>query len=106
MEKLRSYYRAILCFIVVIGLSLTGCGNSNQKAYEYDKGYDDAWDRKQPPSNWPSKEYKEGYANGREDIYLYDLGYDDAIDKKKVTYAENLFYMDGYKDGGKNLTKF
>ena len=88
-----------LFFMVLFGLlCLSGCGNSDEK---WEKGYENAWDGFESSSFWTSKEEQEGYEEGLSNSSSYDEGYDDAIDRKKPKYRNDLFYMDGYRDGKK-----
>ena len=51
-----------LLAIVVLGLLLSGCGDS---ASDYDKGYEDAWEGYSPKKS--SNSYMEGYEDGEFD---------------------------------------
>ena len=96
-------FRSITICIMVFafGFFLKGCGKSSR--YDYDKGYDAAWDGEEAPSSyWASKEENYGYEQGIEDSWMYDVGYDDGYKGKRPRYFNNPYYMDGYKDGKKD----
>ncbi|MCK4651203.1 hypothetical protein KAT08_03470 [Candidatus Babeliales bacterium] len=82
-------------FIIIVGFLLLF--NSNDKD-QYDKGYETAWQDKEP-SVWANKQEKNGYYDGLDDSWMYDEGYDDGLHKKSKRYPNNSFYIEGYKDG-------
>lgn len=70
----------IIVVIAVISIFYFFCGNS--RAYEYDKGYESAWNGEKAPSSFfTSKEEKEGHEHGLDDVWMYDTGYYDATNK-------------------------
>lgn len=89
----------ITFLLLIIGLFITGCDSNS--GYEYDNGYESAWNEEKAPTRWSSKEYKEGYEQGLQDAAMYDEGYYDGYNKKKCAYPNDPDYMDGYKDGKK-----
>lgn len=85
---------SILYFIASI---CTGVMGYNYQAY--DQGYEAAWEGKEAPSKWASKEVQAGYEEGLYDAYSYDDGYYDGYHHQKSTDWDDPFYQDGYKDG-------
>ena len=89
------------CFVLMsIGLLLCSCGNDDR--YDYDKGYEAAWNGENEPGYLSSKKYGAGYQQGIEDAAAYDDGYYDGYNKKKARYPNDPDYMDGFKDGCKS----
>ena len=91
----------VFCLLlIVIGFGVSSCGNNS--GYEYDNGYEAAWNEDGEPTMFSSKDYREGYQQGLEDADVYDEGYYDGYNKKKSKYPKDHDYMDGYKDGKKD----
>ncbi|MEG0287048.1 MAG: hypothetical protein RSB82_04895 [Victivallaceae bacterium] len=86
-------------FVVLLVMSLTACNNDTN---QYDSGYEAAWDgKKEPSSIWSTKNQRNGYQDGIADAHMYDEGYYDGKNKHKPKYFNDVFYMDGFKDGKK-----
>lgn len=92
-----------LFFSAAVGLCLVGCDKDSR--YDYDNGYEAAWDESAEPSWYSSKEYKDGYEQGKEDAEVYDMGYFDGYNKEKCAYPKDPDYMDGFKDGVKTRNR-
>lgn len=88
-----------LAIVPVFSLLLTGCdGNSG---YDYDSGYESAWEEGSAPTRFSSQQYRDGYEQGLQDAAMYDEGYYDGYNKKRCAYPNDPDYMDGYRDGKK-----
>jgi hypothetical protein len=88
----------VACLLLLsLGFTVASCGDGNR--YDYDKGYESAWDDEKAPSRFSSKEYHEGYQQGLEDAAAYDDGYYDGYNNKRPRFPKDIDYMDGYKDG-------
>lgn len=85
--------------LISVGMLFCGCGSDDR--YDYDKGYESAWDGDDKPSMFSSKNYKEGYRQGQDDAAMYEDGYYDGYNKKKARHPKDPDYMDGFKDGCK-----
>lgn len=86
--------------LLIIGFALSGCGDGNR--YDYDNGYESAWNDEKAPSRFSSTEYSEGYQQGLEDGAAYDNGYYDGYNNKRPRFPKDIDYMDGYNDGKKD----
>lgn len=86
--------------LLTIGIVLYGCDGSN--SYDYNTGYEAAWNEDNQPNIFSSKKYIDGYQQGLEDAAMYDDGFYDGYNKKKARYPKDQDYMDGFKDGNKN----
>lgn len=86
--------------LIAIGLVWYGCGSNDR--YDYDKGYEAAWNGEDEPGMFSSKKYGAGYQQGLEDAAAYDDGYYDGYNKNKARCPKDPDYMDGFKDGCKN----
>lgn len=84
-------------FLLIIGFALAGCGDGDR--YDYDNGYESAWNDEKAPSRFSSKECREGYQQGLADAVAYDDGYYDGYNNKRPAFPKDIDYMDGYKDG-------
>ncbi len=86
-------------FLSFVFVLVTGCDSNNQ--YDYDNGYESAWNEEGEPSRFSSQNYREGYEQGQQDAAVYDDGYYDGYNRKKPEYLNDIDYMDGYKDAKK-----
>ena len=86
--------------LFIFGLTVVSCGDGNR--YDYDKGYESAWNDEKAPSRFSSKECREGYQQGLADAAAYDDGYYDGYNKKHPRFPKDIDYMDGYNDGKKD----
>lgn len=86
--------------IVAFAVCLIGC--DSDRRYDYDNGYEAAWDESEEPSWYSSHKYKDGYEQGKIDSAYYDDGYYDGRNNKKCAFPKDPDYMDGYKDGCKD----
>ena len=73
-----------LLAIVVLGLFLSGCGDSSS---DYDKGYEDAWEGYSPKKS--SDSYLEGYEDGEFDADCYHYKRNEFWDKYKRLGCRN-----------------
>lgn len=90
--------KTLVNFLAFFGvLFFSGCDGSN--GYDYDSGYEDAWEEKEESSWFTSKEYRAGYEQGQIDTRVYYIGYEDGYDGRRTKYTNDLDYMDGFKDG-------
>lgn len=85
--------------LLAIGIFFFGC--ENDRKYDFDKGYEAAWNEENEPTRFSSQEYIDGYEQGLDDAAMYDEGYYDGYNKKVARYPKDFDYMDGYKDGCK-----
>lgn len=86
-------------FAILFALGLSACSND---ANHYNTGYKAAWNGEEKPSSvWSTKQQIDGYQDGLDDADMYDEGYYDGKNKNKPKYFNDLFYMDGFKDGKK-----
>ena len=93
--------KSFSCFMMIlVGMLLYGCGSDDR--YDYDKGYEAAWNGEDEPGMFSSKKCGAGYQQGLEDAAAYDDGYYDGCNKKKAKYPKDPDYMDGFKDGCKS----
>jgi len=96
--RIRNKTLLILPFLFSLFL-LTSCDDNSR--YDYDYGYEAAWDGEKEPSRFSSQQYRDGYEQGMQDAAMYDDGYYDGYNKKKCAYPKDPDYMDGFKDGCK-----
>lgn len=85
--------------LIFVGVLLTSCDGNN--GYDYDNGYESAWEEKGAPTRFSSQQYRDGYEQGLQDAAMYDEGYYDGYNKIKCAYPKDPDYMDGFKDGKK-----
>jgi hypothetical protein len=88
-----------LLLLPLIGVCFAGCDSNS--GYDYDNGYESAWEGEGAPTSFSSQKYRDGYEQGLQDAAMYDEGYYDGYNKKKCAYPSDPDYMDGYKDGKK-----
>lgn len=92
--------KQFLCLMLIsVGMFLCSCGRDER--YDYDKGYEAAWNEEEP-DRFSSKKFGAGYQQGLEDAAAYNDGYYDGYNKKKAQYPRDPDYMDGFKDGFKD----
>ena len=57
-----------LLLLPILGIFLVGCdGNSG---YDYDDGYESAWEEGSAPTRFSSQKYRDGYEQGLQDAVL------------------------------------
>jgi len=91
MNKSRLSFLTLIC----LGLCFSGCDTDR---YDYDEGYEAAWNEENPPSRFATDEYRVGYQQGLMDAAMYDEGYYDGYEKNRPKYPKDPDYMDGYYD--------
>ncbi len=85
-----------LILFPLLGFCLVGCDSNS--GYDYDNGYEAAWESEGSPTRFSNQEYRDGYEQGLQDAVMYDEGYYDGNEGKKPKYPKDIDYMDGYKD--------
>lgn len=88
-----------LHLLLLIGLTFVGCDNNR---YDYDNGYEAAWNDEDEPTWFSNEKYCQGFQQGQEDAALYDDGFYDGCKNKRAKYPHDLDYMDGFRDGHKS----
>ncbi len=94
LPKLKNYL-----WVLILGFVLSGCESNS--GYDFDNGYEAAWNGEKAPTRFSSQEYHNGYEQGLQDAAMYDEGFYDGYKRKEPKFPKDLDYMDGYKDGKK-----